>query len=88
MQMAVTQGLLSASVADAAPEQLRGTAFGIFELAGGAATFAASAAAGALWMLGGSGLTFGMSAAVATAVLFLLLLRPRAKAFEASSSRA
>ena len=78
MQMAVTQGLLSAVVADAAPEQLRGTAFGIFELAVGVATFAASAAAGALWVLGGSGLTFVMSGAVATALLLLLLLRPTA----------
>jgi MFS family permease len=80
LQMAVTQGLLSAAVADAAPEQLRGTAFGIFELAVGAATFAANAAGGALWMLHGSGSAFGMSAAVATAVLFLLLLRPTGKA--------
>ncbi len=76
LQMGITQGLLSACVADAAPEQLRGTAFGMYELAVGVATFAASTAAGVLWMSGGPGLTFGMSAAVATIVLFLLLLRP------------
>jgi MFS family permease len=76
MQMAITQGLLSAAVANAAPEHLRGTAFGIFELVVGAATFAASTAAGLVWALGGSALTFAMSGAVATAVLLLLLLRP------------
>jgi MFS family permease len=80
MQMAVMQGLLSAVVADAAPEQLRGTAFGMFELAVGVATFAAGA--GALWMLGGSTLTFVTSAAVAAVVVLLLLLRPMAGAFE------
>ena len=76
LQMAVTQGLLSASVADAAPETLRGTAFGIYELAVGLATFVASAGAGALWMLAGPAATFGVSAAIAAAVVLLLLLRP------------
>ena len=76
LQMAITQGLLSASVADAAPEALRGTAFGIYELAVGLATFVASTAAGALWMLCGPAVTFGTSAAVAAAVVLLLLLRP------------
>ena len=84
LQMAITQGLLSASVADAAPAQLRGTAFGIYELAVGGATFTASAAAGAFWMLSGPALAFGMSAVVATAVLFLLLIRPMPKALELS----
>src|SRR6516165_5156959 len=52
LQMGVTQGLLSAAVADAAPERLRGTAFGIFDLAIGLTTFAASAGAGVLWTFG------------------------------------
>jgi MFS family permease len=85
LQMGITQGLLSASVADAAPEHLRGTAFGIYELANGLATFVASAAAGALWMISGPAMTFGTSAAVATAVLFLLSVRPRPKALGLSS---
>jgi MFS family permease len=46
--MAVTQGLLAASVADAAPVTLRGTAFGIYDLSVGFATFVASAVAGTL----------------------------------------
>lgn len=87
LQMGVTQGLLSASVADAAPEQLRGTAFGIYELTIGVATFAASAAAGTLWMSGGPGLTFGISAAVATTVLFLLLLWPMPQALASHPER-
>ena len=53
LQMGVTQGLLSAAVADAAPEHLRGTAFGVFELITGVATFMASACAGLLWMVEG-----------------------------------
>jgi hypothetical protein len=77
--MAVTQGLLSASVADAAPEQLRGTAFGIYELAVGIATFAASAAAGALWMIGGPALAFSISAIIATLVMLVLWQEPMPK---------
>jgi MFS family permease len=87
LQMGITQGLLSASVADAAPEQLRGTAFGMYEVAIGVATLAASAGAGALWMSGGPGLTFGMSAAVATIVLILLLLRPMSEALASHPER-
>lgn len=76
LQMAVTQGLLSASVADAAPAELRGTAFGIYDLSVGFATFLASAAAGTLWMLGGPPLAFGFSGLIATAAILLLLFRP------------
>jgi hypothetical protein len=74
--MGVTQGLLSAAVADAAPERLRGTAFGIYELAIGIATFFASAGAGVLWTVGGPALTFSIGAAVAAATVLLLALRP------------
>jgi len=78
LQMAVTQGLLSASVADAAPVRLRGAAFGIFDLCIGLATFVASTAVGALWMVGGPPLAFGFSGSIAAAVIVLLLLfRPK-----------
>jgi hypothetical protein len=76
--MGVTQGLLAASVADAAPERLRGTAFGIYDLAVGAATFTASAAAGALWMAGGAALAYMAGACVAASAVLMLLLRPAA----------
>jgi MFS family permease len=49
LHMGLTQGLLSAMVADAAPAELRGTAFGVFNLVSGVALLAASVIAGALW---------------------------------------
>lgn len=80
LQMAVTQGLLLASVGDAAPAELRGTAFGIYDLAVGIATFVASSAAGALWMAGGPELAFGFSGVIAVAAILLLLLQPMPRA--------
>jgi len=47
--MGLTQGLLSTLVADAAPPDLRGTAFGVFNLVSGGALLAASVLAGWLW---------------------------------------
>ena len=49
LHMGLTQGLLAALVADTAPEELRGTAFGMFNLVSGIAMLAASVIAGALW---------------------------------------
>lgn len=85
LQMAVTQGLLAASVADAAPVTLRGTAFGIYDLSVGFATFIASTAAGALWMAGGPPLAFGFSGLIAGAAILLLLFQPISKAVRFSS---
>ena len=53
LHMGMTQGLLSAMVAHSAPEDLRGTAFGIFYLVSGVATLASSALAGLLWQVAG-----------------------------------
>jgi MFS family permease len=72
LQMGVTQGLLSASVADAAPQRLRGTAFGIYDLVIGLTTLVASAGAGMLWMLGGSSLAFAAGAALAAVATLML----------------
>jgi len=74
LQMGMTQGLLSAAVADAAPDRLRGTAFGIFELVIGVATFIASAGAGALWMVGGPALVCSTGALLGGGALALLTL--------------
>jgi MFS family permease len=79
LQMGVTQGLLSAAVADAAPERLRGTAFGIFDLAVGLATFTASAGAGLLWTLGGPAGSFVAGASLAAAAIVMLLFRAMPK---------
>ena len=76
LQMGMIQGLLAASVADAAPEHLRGTAFGIFYFVDGVASLIASSGAGLLWVMGGSGLTFGIGAALAAAVALMLVVRP------------
>jgi MFS family permease len=63
LHMGFTQGLLSALVADTAPAELRGTAFGIFNLAAGLAMLAASVIAGALWDSYGPAMTFFAGAA-------------------------
>lgn len=62
LHMGATQGLLSALVADAAPADLRGTAFGIFNLASGLALLAASVIAGGLWVYVGPAMTFYVGA--------------------------
>ncbi|MGY3239013.1 MFS family permease [Bradyrhizobium sp. USDA 4472] len=58
LHMGLTQGLLSALVADTAPSALRGTAFGYFNLSTGLAMLAASVIAGALWDAFGPAGTF------------------------------
>jgi MFS family permease len=69
LHMGFTQGLLAALVADAAPPELRGTAFGMFNLLTGIALLAASVIAGALWDAIGPQGTF-----IAGAVFTLLAL--------------
>ena len=76
LQLGVTQGLLGATIADVAPERLRGTAFGIYDVAIGIGTFIASAGVGAIWMAGGPSLAFGFSACIAISAALLLMLRP------------
>lgn len=75
LHMAATQGLLAAMVADTAPVELRGTAFGLFNLASGMAMLAASVVAGILWDKLGPQATFYTGALFAVAALGLLLLR-------------
>jgi MFS family permease len=54
----MTQGLLASMVANQAPADLRGTAFGFFNLAGGLAMLIASVLAGFLWDQLGASFTF------------------------------
>ena len=63
LHMAVTQGLLSALVADSAPQHLRATAFGFFNFASGIALLLASVIAGFLWQQIGPSATFVAGAA-------------------------
>ncbi len=72
--MALTQGLLAKLVAETASAALRGTAFGLFNLATGVATLLASTIAGALWSWLGSSATFLAGAAFAAAALALIAL--------------
>ena len=71
LHMGLTQGLLSAMVANSAPEDRRGTAFGVFNLASGTAMLAASVIAGALWEYVGPASTFWAGAVLAAASLLL-----------------
>jgi MFS family permease len=76
--MGVTQGLLSALVADAAPDRLRGTAFGLFNLATGVTLLLASALAGGLWSMFGAPAAFiGGAGFCALALGGLVLFRIR-----------
>jgi MFS family permease len=58
-----TQGLLPALVADTAPDDLRGTAFGLFNLLSGGTLLIASLLAGWLWDTYGPAATFAVGAA-------------------------
>ncbi|HUK03493.1 MAG TPA: MFS transporter [Burkholderiales bacterium] len=75
LHLGMTQGLLAAMVADAAPAPLRGTAFGFFNLASGVAMLAASVLAGALWSTIGASATFYAGAALSAAALALVSSR-------------
>lgn len=80
LHMGFTQGLLSTLVADTAPADLRGTAFGFFNLAAGLAMLVASIIAGALWDAYGPAATFFVGAAFTALALIgfvIILLRRR-----------
>jgi MFS family permease len=69
----MTQGLLATMVADAAPAELRGTAYGFFNLATGAAMLVASILAGLLWDRFGAAATFQAGAVFSLLALALIL---------------
>ena len=81
LHMGLTQGLLAALVAAAAPDDLRGTAFGVFNLVCGVALLVASALAGWLWDSFGPDFTF-YAGAVLTLIAWLALLRQASRATE------
>ncbi|MGH8611759.1 MAG: MFS transporter [Gammaproteobacteria bacterium] len=79
LHMGATQGLLAAMVAAAAPSNLRGTAFGMFNLVTAGALLAASTVAGTLWSAFGPAMTFIAGAGCsAMALTGLLLMRASA----------
>ena len=79
VHMGMTQGLLAAMVADTAPADLRGTAYGFFNLLSGVAMLVSSVIAGLLWEGWGSAFTFYAGAGFAALALVVMLgLRLRA----------
>jgi MFS family permease len=76
LHMAMTQGLLAAMVSQAAPADLRGTAFGFFNLMSGLALLVASGVAGFLWDQWGAPVTFIAGAVFSALALSVLALRP------------
>ena len=73
--MALTQGVLAQLVAEKAPAALRGSAFGVFNLATGLTMLAASVLAGVLWDAAGPPATFMAGGGFAAITLILLAFR-------------
>jgi MFS family permease len=77
VHMGASQGVISAMVADRAPVDLRGTAFGMLSLISGLALLGASVVAGGLWTWVGADATFYVGAGIAAAALGGLTLVDR-----------
>jgi MFS family permease len=75
LHLAMTQGLLATMVADTAPADLRGTAYGCFNLLSGVAMLVSSGLAGWLWDQYGARATFTTGAFFAATAAALVLLR-------------
>jgi MFS family permease len=76
LHMGFTQGLFATLVADTAPPELRGTAYGMFNLLSGLALLIASVLAGALWESVGPQSTF-FAGALFTAIALVGLAATR-----------
>ena len=75
LHMGATQGLLTAVVAATAPADIRGTAFGIFNLVTGGTLLLASVLAGFLWAVYGPAVTFLAGAFFSTVAMIGVLAR-------------
>ncbi len=73
VHMGMSQGLMAAMVAATAPADLRGTAYGFFNLVSGGAVLLASVAAGGLWQTLGSAATFYAGLSFCLLALLLML---------------
>lgn len=76
IHMGMTQGLLAAMVAHTAPPELRGTAFGMFNLVSGVALLLASLGAGVLWETWGAASTFYSGAGICIITLVVMKIAP------------
>jgi MFS family permease len=77
VHMGMTQGLLATMVADTAPADLRGTAYGFFNLMSGIAMLVASVLAGLLWDGLGASATFYAGAVFCLMALAGLAWQPK-----------
>ena len=78
IHMGMTQGLLAAMVAHTAPPELRGTAFGMFNLMSGLALLLASTGAGVLWETFDAASTFYAGAIICVVTLIGMRVMPSA----------
>ena len=78
VHMGITQGLLARMVADVTPADLRGTAYGFFNLMSGLAMLVASVLAGLLWDSLGASFTFYAGAAFCVIAAVGLVWQPTA----------
>ena len=85
LHLGMSQGLLATMVADAAPADLRGTAYGFFNLVSGIAMLVASALAGLLWDRAGASFTF--IAGGIFCILALAAIGPLASQFSGSADK-
>lgn len=83
IHMGITQGLLATMVADTAPADLRGTAYGFFNLVSGLAMLLASVLAGLLWDRLGASFTFYAGAMFCIIALVGLAWQPVMRMFKA-----
>ena len=79
LHMGATQGLLATMVADSSPADLRGTAFGLFNLVAGLMMLLASVFAGVLWDRVGPSTTFIAGAVFSTVALVAVVGLPHSR---------
>ena len=77
IHLGMTQGLLATMVANVAPPDLRGTAYGFFNLVSGAALLAGSTLAGFLWQQLGAAFTFYAGAGFCLFAIFAVAMLRR-----------
>lgn len=78
LHMGFSQGLLGAMIAGATPDELKGSAFGTFNLVTGVVVLLGNTAAGWLWQVHGSQAPFLVGAALSALAVAFIAARPRA----------